>query len=148
VILEEFVAGRELEFAVLGNEDVQVTRAGEIIASREFYDYDDKYVLGLAETVAPTDLTESQLLRGQQLVRSAYRALRVEGLARVDVFLREDDEIVINEVNTMPGFTPISMFPMLWEAEGVSFQAVVQELVTLARARHVRRQSLRTHRVR
>ena len=148
VILEEFVAGRELEFAVLGNEDVRVTRAGEIIASREFYDYDDKYVLGLAETVAPTDLTESQLLRGQQLVRSAYRALRVEGLARVDVFLREDDEIVINEVNTMPGFTPISMFPMLWEAEGVSFQAVVQELVTLARARHVRRQSLRTHRVR
>ena len=64
------------------------------------------------------------------------------------MFLREDDEIVINEVNTMPGFTPISMFPMLWEAEGVPFQAVVQELVTLARARHVRRQSLRTHRVR
>jgi D-alanine-D-alanine ligase len=147
VILEEFVAGRELEFAGLGNEDVRVTRAGEIIASREFYDYDDKYVLGLAETVAPTDLTESQLLRAQQLVRSAYRALRVEGLARVDVFLREDDEIVINEVNTMPGFTPISMFPMLWEAEGVPFQAVVQELVTLARARHVRRRSLRTHRV-
>ncbi len=147
VILEEFVAGRELEFAVLGNEDVRVTRAGEIIASREFYDYDDKYVLGLAETVAPTDLTENQLLRGRQLVESAYRALRVEGLARIDVFLREDDVIVINEVNTMPGFTPISMFPMLWEAEGVPFQAVVQELVTLARARHVRRGSLRTHRV-
>ena len=71
----------------------------------------------------------------------------MEGLARVDVFLRQDDEIVINEVNTMPGFTPISMFPMLWEAEGVPFQAVVQELVTLARARHVRRRSLRTHRV-
>jgi D-alanine-D-alanine ligase len=147
VILEEFVAGRELELALLGNEDVRVTRAGEIIASREFYDYEDKYVLGLAETVAPTDLKDTQLERAQRLATAAYRALRVEGLARVDVFLREDDEIVINEVNTMPGFTPISMFPMLWEAEGVSFDAVVGELVRLARARHVRRQSLRTHRV-
>ncbi len=133
VILEEFVAGRELELALLGNEDVRVTRAGEIIASREFYDYDDKYVLGLAETVAPTDLKDTQLENVQRLVTAAYRALRVEGLARIDVFLREDDEIVINEVNTMPGFTPISMFPMLWEAEGLPFDAVVEELVRLAR---------------
>jgi D-alanine-D-alanine ligase len=147
VILEEFVAGRELELALLGNEDVRVTRAGEIIASREFYDYDDKYVLGLAETVAPTDLKDTQLEQAQRLVTAAYRALRVEGLARIDVFLREDDEIVINEVNTMPGFTPISMFPMLWEAEGLPFGAVVEELVRLARAREVRRRSLRTHRV-
>jgi D-alanine-D-alanine ligase len=147
VILEEFVAGRELELALLGNEDVRVTRAGEIIASREFYDYDDKYVLGLAETVAPTDLKDTQLEQAQRLVTAAYRALRVEGLARIDVFLREDDEIVINEVNTMPGFTPISMFPMLWEAEGVAFEAVVEELVRLARAREVRRRSLRTHRL-
>jgi D-alanine-D-alanine ligase len=147
VILEEFVAGRELEVAVLGNEDVRVTRAGEILASREFYDYDDKYVLGLAETIAPTDLKDTQLLHAQQLVRAAYRALRVEGLARIDIFLREDDEIVINEVNTMPGFTPISMFPMLWEAEGLPFHAVIEELVSLARGRHVRRGALRTHRV-
>ena len=77
----------------------------------------------------------------------AYKALRVEGLARIDVFLRENDEIVINEVNTMPGFTPISMFPMLWEAEGLPFKTVIEELVLLARARHVRRRSLRTHRI-
>jgi len=147
VILEKFVAGRELELALMGNEDVRVTRAGEIIASREFYDYDDKYVLGLAETVAPTDLKDTQLEQAQKLVTAAYRALRVEGLARIDVFLLEDDEIVINEVNTMPGFTPISMFPMLWEAEGVPFEAVVEELVRLARARDVRRRSLRTHRL-
>jgi D-alanine-D-alanine ligase len=146
VILEEFVAGRELELALLGNEEVRVTKAGEIIASREFYDYDDKYVLGLAETVAPTDLNDAQLERAQRLVTAAYRALRVEGLARIDVFLREDDEIAINEVNTMPGFTPISMFPMLWEAEGVPFDAVVEELVVLARSRHARRRLLRTHR--
>jgi D-alanine-D-alanine ligase len=148
VILEEFVPGRELELALLGNEDVRVTRAGEIIASREFYDYDDKYVLGVAETVAPTDLKDTQLEDAQRLATAAYRALRVEGLARIDVFLREDGEIVINEVNTMPGFTPISMFPMLWEAEGLPFHAVIEELVQLARSRDVRRRSLRTHRVR
>ena len=147
VILEELVTGRELELALLGNEDVRVTRAGEIIASREFYDYDDKYVLGLAETVAPTDLNDTQLKRAQHVAQDAYRALRVEGLARIDVFLRENDEIVINEVNTMPGFTPISMFPMLWEAEGLPFRAVVEELVLLARLRHARRRSLRTHRI-
>ena len=73
---------------------------------------------------------------------AAYRALRVEGLARVDLFLADDDEIVVNEVNTMPGFTPISMFPMLWEAEGLPFRAVVEELVALARARHARRRLL------
>jgi D-alanine-D-alanine ligase len=147
VILEEFVVGRELELALLGNEDVRVTRAGEIIASREFYDYDDKYVLGLAETVAPTDLHVAQLEDAQDTARAAYRALRVEGLARIDVFLRDNGEIVINEVNTMPGFTPISMFPMLWEAEGLPFRAVIEELVLLARARHARRHSLRTHRL-
>jgi D-alanine-D-alanine ligase len=147
VIAEEFVRGRELELAAMGNEDVRVSQAGEIIASREFYDYDDKYVLGTAETVAPTDLTDAQLGHAQRVASAAYRALRVEGLARVDLFLADDEEIVVNEVNTMPGFTPISMFPMLWEAEGLSFTAVVQELVSLAKARHTRRRLLRTHRV-
>jgi len=146
VLLEELVIGRELELGLLGNEDVRVTRAGEIIASREFYDYDDKYVLGAAETIAPTDLTDAQLAHAQRVATDAYRALRVEGLARVDLFLAEDDEIVVNEVNTMPGFTPISMFPMLWDAEGLPFRAVVEELVILARARHARRHLLRTHR--
>ena len=92
-------------------------------------------MLGLAETVAPTDLKDTQLEPPQRLATAAYRALRVEGLARIDVFLARDDEIVINEVNTMPGFTPISMFPMLWEAEGLPFGGVVEELVLLARAR-------------
>ena len=146
VVLEEFVRGRELELALMGNEDVTVSRAGEIVPSREFYDYEDKYELGKAETIAPTDLTAAQLAHAQRVASAAYRALRVEGLARVDLFLRDDDEIVVNEVNTMPGFTPISMFPMLWEAEGVTFQVVVEQLVILARARHARRRLLRTHR--
>ena len=147
VIVEEFVRGRELELALMGNEDVTVTKAGEILASREFYDYDDKYVLGTAETISPTDLTDAQLAHAQRVATAAYRALRVEGLARVDLFLQDDDEIRVNEVNTMPGFTPISMFPMLWEAEGVSFPHVVDELVGLARSRHTRRRLLRTHRL-
>jgi D-alanine-D-alanine ligase len=147
IIIEEFVRGRELELAVMGNEDVRITRAGEIVASREFYDYDDKYVLGTAETIAPTDLTDAQLAHAQRVATAAYRALRVEGLARVDLFLLEDDEIIVNEVNTMPGFTPISMYPMLWEVEGVAFPHVVEELVNLARSRHTRRRLLRTHRL-
>ena len=81
--------------------------------------------------MAPTDLTAAQLAHAQRIALAAYRALRVEGLARVDLFLQPDDEIVVNEVNTMPGFTPISMFPMLWEAEGLSFAAVIDELVRL-----------------
>ncbi len=147
VIIEEFVRGRELELGALGNDDPRVTHAGEILASRDFYDYDDKYVLGAAETVAPTDLTPAQLAHAQRVALAAYRALRVEGLARIDLFLQPDDEIVVNEVNTMPGFTPISMFPMLWEAEGLSFAAVLAELVRLALERHARRRSLRTHRL-
>jgi D-alanine-D-alanine ligase len=147
IIIEEFVRGRELELALMGNEDVRITRAGEIVASREFYDYDDKYVLGTAETIAPTDLTDAQLAHAQRVATAAYRALRVEGLARVDLFLLEDDEIIVNEVNTMPGFTPISMYPMLWEVEGVAFPRVVEELVNLARSRHTRRRLLRTHRL-
>ena len=146
VVLEEFIRGRELELALMGNEEVRVSRAGEIVASREFYDYDDKYVLGTAETIAPTDLTNGQLAHAQRVASAAYRALRVEGLARVDLFLADDGEIAVNEVNTMPGFTPISMFPMLWEAEGLAFGAVVEDLVALARARHARRRRLRTHR--
>jgi D-alanine-D-alanine ligase len=147
VIIEEGVQGRELEFALMGNEDVRITRAGEIIASREFYDYDDKYVLGMAETIAPTHLSDSELAHAQRVATAAYRALRVEGLARVDLFLQDGGEIKVNEVNTMPGFTPISMFPMLWEAEGVAFPHVVEELVDLARSRHTRRRLLRTHRL-
>jgi D-alanine-D-alanine ligase len=146
VILEECIVGRELELAVLGNEDVRVTKAGEIVASRDFYDYEDKYLLGVAKTIAPTDLTPEELTRAQELAVGAYRALRVEGLARVDLFLSETQSFVINEVNTMPGFTPISMYPMLWAVEGLSLAALIGELVQLALARHDRRRGLRTNR--
>jgi D-alanine-D-alanine ligase len=145
VILETFVAGRELELAVLGNEDIRVSAAGEIVTSREFYDYEDKYLLGVAKTIVPADLTDAQLARAQVVARQAFQALRVEGLARVDVFLA-GDEVIVNEVNTMPGFTPISMYPMLWDADGLSLGSLIEELISLALARHERRATLRTHR--
>jgi D-alanine-D-alanine ligase len=147
VILEAFVDGRELELALLGNDDdIQVTVAGEIIASREFYDYEDKYELGVAKTIVPAELDDSQLAEAQRLATEAFRALRVEGLARVDLFLVGDDSFVINEVNTMPGFTPISMYPMLWAAAGLPLGSVIDLLVGLATTRHERRRGLRTHR--
>jgi D-alanine-D-alanine ligase len=147
VIIEAFIEGRELELALLGNEEVRVTQAGEIEASREFYDYEDKYELGMAKTIVPTDLTAAQLARARELATRGYRALRVEGLARIDMFLAADHSFVINEVNTMPGFTPISMYPMLWAVEGLPLGALIDELVELALARHERRRGLRTHRL-
>jgi D-alanine-D-alanine ligase len=146
VIVEAFVGGRELELALLGNEDVRITAAGEIVASREFYDYEDKYVLGVAKTIVPTDLGESQLQRAQAMALQAYQALRVEGLARVDLFLVGDDTFLVNEVNTMPGFTSISMYPSLWEAAGLPFGQLVDTLVDLGVERYERRRRLRTHR--
>jgi D-alanine-D-alanine ligase len=147
IVLEEFVRGRELELAMLGNEDnIRITAAGEIVASREFYDYEDKYLLGVAKTIVPSDLHDDQLAKAKALARRAVRALRVEGLARVDLFLGEDGSFIVNEVNTMPGFTPISMYPALWEAAGIPFGELVDTLVDLGVARHARRKTLRTHR--
>jgi D-alanine-D-alanine ligase len=146
VILEAFIDGREFELALLGNEDVRVSTVGEVLASREFYDYEDKYVLGMAKTVVPAELTTDQRARAQQVALQAYRALRVEGLARVDLFMDTHDRFVINEVNTMPGFTPISMYPMLWDVGGLPLPALIDQLIDLALARHTRRRGLRTHR--
>jgi len=146
VILEGFIAGRELELALLGNEQVRVSAAGEIKASRDFYDYEDKYLLGVAKTIVPAELTGEELSRVQEVALRAYRALRVEGLARVDLFMDQDGRVLVNEVNTMPGFTPISMYPMLWAAGGLPLPALIEELVDLALARHARRRGLRTHR--
>jgi len=146
VILEGFIAGRELELALLGNEEVRVSSAGEIKASRDFYDYEDKYLLGVAKTIVPAELSAVELRRAQTVAVAAYRALRVEGLARVDLFLADDGRFLINEVNTMPGFTPISMYPMLWAHGGLPLPVLIDELVSLALARHERRRGLRTHR--
>ena len=147
VVVEEAVRGREIEVAVIGDESPRASLPGEIAPSHEFYDYDDKYVDGTAGLIVPADLDASQVAEVQELAVRAYRALRVDGMARVDFFLEEDGRgFLVNELNTIPGFTPVSMFPRLWEVSGLSYAELVDELVRLAVERHRRRARFQTSR--
>ena len=143
LIVEEFVPGREIEVAVLGNEDLRASLPGEIVPGGEFYDYADKYLNDTAELHAPADLPGDIVEEVQRLATAAARALHVEGLARVDFLYDEsaatDRRLVASEINTMPGFTPISMYPRLWEVSGLDGPALIAELVHLALDRHRRR---------
>ena len=112
----------------------------------EFYDYDDKYRDGAARTVIPAELSDGLADHVRDLAVRTFAALRAEGLARVDMFLAPDGRVLVNEINTMPGFTPISMFPQLWAASGLSYTALVDELVGLAIERHDRRSRFETGR--
>ena len=146
VILEEEVVGREIEISVLGNEEPTASVAGEIVPGADFYDYEDKYEDG-ADLLIPAPLSAAELAEIQRLAIGAYRACKVEGLARVDLFYedgsRDPDRTrgwLINEINTMPGFTPISMYPKMWQASGLDYPDLIDRLVDLALARHVRNQ--------
>lgn len=134
VIVEEGVsAARELEVAVLGNDELELSPVGEIRYDSGFYDYDRKYRDGGAQLITPAELPAGLTERSQELARRAFRAVDAAGLARVDLFyLPDSDELLINEINTMPGFTPHSMYPRLWQAAGVPFETLVSKLVTLA----------------
>jgi D-alanine-D-alanine ligase len=141
VVVEEGVAGREIECGVLGDLEPEASVPGEVRPSREFYDYEDKYVDGKAELLVPAPLAEEVVAEVQRLSLAAFRAVRAEGMARVDFFYEEGGRgLLINEVNTIPGFTPISMYPRMWEASGVPYPALVDRLVQLALERHARRQ--------
>lgn len=140
IVFEEAVAGREIEVSVLGNLTPRASIAGEIIPGKEFYDYDDKYVTDGAQLLVPAPLTKQQLNDVQELAIQAYRALRCEGMARVDFFFEENGRgFLCNEINTIPGFTPISMYPKLWNASGIGYAELINELVSLARERYARR---------
>ncbi|NCZ70646.1 MAG: D-alanine--D-alanine ligase, partial [Actinobacteria bacterium] len=131
---------REIEVAVLGNIDARASVAGEIIPGNDFYDYEDKYVTDGASLVIPADLDAEQSRTVRELAIRVFDALRCEGLARVDFFFEPDGRgFLCNEVNTMPGFTPISMYPKLWQATGVSYPELIDRLVELALERHTRR---------
>ena len=144
IVVEETIVGREIEVAVLGNTDLRVSVPGEIRPGAEFYDYDDKYLDGTADLIIPADLPAEVVIELEDLARRSFRALRVEGLGRVD-FLYEDDGrgLLLNEINTIPGFTPISMYPKLWAASGLPYDRLIDELVELALDRHERRQGAR-----
>jgi D-alanine-D-alanine ligase len=147
IVIEEGVAAREIEVAVLGNAEPRASVPGEIVSSHEFYDYEDKYIDGTCQLLVPAPLDEGPVAEVRALAVDAYRALRCEGMARVDFFYEEDGRgFLVNEVNTIPGFTPVSMYPKLWEASGLSYPDLIDELVGLAVERHERRSRFSTKR--
>lgn len=147
IVVEESAHGREIEVAVLGNTEPQASVPGEIIPAGDFYDYNDKYLNGAADLIIPADLPPTTSEEIRRLAVAAFTILRVDGMARVDFFYEPDGRgLLINEVNTIPGFTPISMYPKLWAATGVPYDALIDELVRLALDRHARRSRFSTTR--
>ena len=136
---------REIECAVLGNEKPETSVAGEILPSREFYDYESKYLDSASSFEIPAKLTDADAHKVARWSVSAFEAIDGSGLARVDFLLsRSTGELYINEINSLPGFTTISMYPKMWEASGVAYQALVDRLITLALERHASRQEPKT----
>ena len=137
VIVEQAIDGRELECAVIGNDRPETSVIGELIPSREWYDYVDKYVADATRIEIPARLEPAVADEARRLAAAVFETVGCSGLARVDFFLeRGSGRLYVNEINTMPGCTPASMFPKLWEASGVPFRSVVERLLALARERH------------
>lgn len=145
VVVESAVPGaREIECAVLGNDTPAASVPGEIIPDREFYDYESKYISSGSRTVVPAALDAATIAEVQRQSLLAFAAIEGAGLARVDFLLSSSGELVINEINTMPGFTTISMYPKLWGASGVDYAPLIDQLITFALERHARQQQRRT----
>lgn len=136
ILVEEMINGRELECAVLGGDDCRASGVGEIIAADEFYSYDAKYNNEESLTIVGPELPEGKKEEIQDAAVRIFRALDCHGLSRVDFFLSDSNEVVFNEINTLPGFTAISMYPMLWEAEGIDKRSLIKELIRLAFTRY------------
>mgnify|MGYP002694300919 CR=1 FL=1 len=133
VVFEAFVDGHEVECAVIGSDPAVATRPGEILAGAEFYTYDDKYKNGVSQTVIPAHLPEAKLDEVKSYAAMAYTALNCEGLARCDFFVEKNTgRVLINEINTFPGFTAISMYPKLMEHEGLPVPQLIDRLIALA----------------
>ena len=146
IVVEEAITGREIEVAVLGNLDPRASVPGEVVPGHEFYDYEDKYVDDGSQLIVPADLTTDDAATVRQLAVDVFRAVRAEGMARVDFFLEEAGRgFLCNEINTIPGFTPISMYPKLWQASGIGYGELIDELVRLALERHARRRHNTKH---
>jgi D-alanine-D-alanine ligase len=144
IVIERGIEGREFECAVLGNDQPMAAVPCEILPSRDFYDYEDKYLLNQARTVLPADLTPEETAEMQKLAVESYQAVGCEGMARVDFLMEtKTDAIYVNEINTVPGFTAISMFPKMWEKSGIAFPQLIDRLIELALERHRDRQATR-----
>ncbi|MEM1332191.1 MAG: D-alanine--D-alanine ligase family protein [Actinomycetota bacterium] len=149
VVVEEAVVGKEIEVAVLGNTEPEAATPGEIVPAADFYSYEDKYVDDGSYALIPAPIGDEALAEAKELAVRSYRAMRCEGLSRVDFFWEDPAEggrgFLLNEINTMPGFTPISMFPKMWIADGVSYPEIIDRLVDLALARHARKRRNTKH---
>ncbi len=144
MIVERGISGREFECAVLGNDNPVAATPCEILPSRDFYDYEDKYLLDQAKTVIPANLSPEKTAEMQRLAVECYRAVECEGMARVDFLLEtSSDQLYINEINTIPGFTSISMYPKMWEYSGLPMPKLIDRLIELALERHAAKQRLR-----
>ncbi len=132
ILIEEMIVGREIEVAVLGNLEPKASPAGEILSAGEFYDYESKYINTESKTQVLDDVSEEIQERLHQASLEVYKAMGCRGLARVDFFLEQTGRVVFNEVNTLPGFTSISMYPKLWEAAGLSYRELLDTLIGLA----------------
>lgn len=132
VVIEETITGREIEVAVLGNEEPKASCIGEIFAANEFYDYDAKYENAASRTGIVRDLSAEKEKEIRDAAVRIYEAMGCSGLSRVDFFLEESGRVVFNEINTLPGFTSISMYPQLWEESGIPYSSLIDELIELA----------------
>ncbi len=145
VILEKFVSGREIECAVLGNDEPQASVPGEIRPSAEFYSYEAKYIdENGAELIIPAKIDGELTALVRDTAVKAFKVLCCSGLARVDMFLTEERTVVLNEINTIPGFTRISMYPKLWEATGIGYTELITRLIDLALERYAEERRLKT----
>lgn len=145
VLVEKAVTKpREIELSVMGNDDPMVSLPGEIIPSNEFYDYDAKYVDGKSDAHIPAKLPKTLIKKLQQTAMKAYKVLDCAGMARVDFLVQKDGKIYLNEINTLPGFTSISMYPKMWEASGVSYSELLDKLIGYAIERHQAKKKLKT----
>ncbi len=143
LLIEEAVVGREIECAVLGNDGLLAAAPGEIIPGEEFYSYDDKYAATSASvSEIPAKMPKADADKLRAIAVKAYAALGLEGMTRVDFFYTKERKLLINEVNTIPGFTSISMYPKMWEASGLSFMKLVDRLITLALERYAKETAL------
>ncbi|MEQ6357356.1 D-alanine--D-alanine ligase [Lysinibacillus sp. M3] len=142
IVIEQGIIAREIELAVLGNDFPEVSVPGEIKPVTDFYDYDSKYKDGSTVLIIPAELTEDTVSNLQELAKRAFKAIDGSGLVRADFFVTADNSIYINEVNTMPGFTPVSMYPLLWQHTNVSYPELIDRLITLAIERFEEKQQL------
>ncbi|OGP83557.1 MAG: D-alanine--D-alanine ligase A [Deltaproteobacteria bacterium RBG_13_65_10] len=143
VIVEEGIPAREIECSVLGNEEPEASVAGEVIPCKEFYDYEAKYLLDGSQLLIPAPLDSPTMREVQAIALRAFHAVDAAGLARVDFFVhKETGRVYLNEINTMPGFTDISMYPKLWEASGVPYTALIDRLISLGFERHAEQAKL------